>query len=86
MQRIDALAAISETDDGLDHRTFGSDAMRRANALVGGWMRAAGLRVRVDGIGNLRGVRAARTAARCCCSVRTWTRCARRADSTARWA
>ena len=56
MQRIDALASISETDDGLTTRTFGSDAMRRANALVGEWMRAAGLRVRVDGIGNLRGV------------------------------
>ena len=55
MQRIDALAAVSETDDGLTTRTFGSDAMRRANALVGEWMRAAGLRVRVDGIGNLRG-------------------------------
>ena len=55
LQRIDALAAISETDDGLTTRTFGSDAMRRANALVGEWMRAAGLRVQVDGIGNLRG-------------------------------
>ena len=56
MQRIDALAAVSETDDGLTTRTFGSEAMRRANDLVGGWMRAAGLEVRVDGIGNLRGV------------------------------
>ena len=55
-QRIDELAAISETADGLTTRTFGSEAMRRANALVGGWMRAAGLGVRVDGIGNLRGV------------------------------
>ncbi len=56
MERIDALAAISETDDGLTTRTFGSDAMGRANALVGAWMRAAGLSVRVDGIGNLRGI------------------------------
>ena len=56
LQRIDALAAVSETDDGLTTRTFGSDAMRRANTLVGEWMRAAGLSVRVDGIGNLRGV------------------------------
>ena len=56
MERIDALAAISETDDGLTTRTFGSDAMRRAQELVGGWMRAAGLAVRVDSIGNLRGV------------------------------
>ena len=56
MERIDALAAISETDDGLTTRTFGSAAMGRANALVGAWMRSAGLSVRVDGIGNLRGV------------------------------
>ena len=42
LQRIDALAAISETDDGLTTRVFGSDAMRRANDLVGGWMREAG--------------------------------------------
>ncbi len=56
MQRIDVLAAISETGDGLTTRTFGSDAMRRVNALVGEWMRAAGLCVRVDGIGNLRGM------------------------------
>ena len=55
MARVEELAAISETVDGLTTRTFGSEAMRRANALVGEWMRAAGLNVRVDGIGNLRG-------------------------------
>ena len=55
MARVEELAAISETTDGLTTRTFGSEAMRRANALAGGWMREAGLRVRVDGIGNLRG-------------------------------
>ena len=55
MARIDELAAISETADGLTTRTFGSEALRRANALVGGWLRAAGLRVWTDGIGNLRG-------------------------------
>ncbi len=54
LQRIDELAALSETDDGLLTRTFGSDALRRANALVGGWLDAAGLRVHTDGIGNLR--------------------------------
>ena len=54
LRRIDELAALSETDDGLLTRTFGSDALRRANALVGGWLDAAGLRVRTDGIGNLR--------------------------------
>lgn len=53
-RRIDALAALSETDDGLLTRTFGSDALRRANALVGSWLEATGLRVGTDGIGNLR--------------------------------
>lgn len=55
MARIDELAALSETADGLTTRTFGSEAMRRANALVGAWLQAAGLRVWTDGIGNLRG-------------------------------
>ena len=55
-RRIDELAALSETADGLLTRTFGSDAMRRANALVGGWLETTGLPVRTDGIGNLRAV------------------------------
>ena len=38
-------------------RRFGTDAMRRANDLVGGWMRDAGLEVRVDPLGNLIGRR-----------------------------
>lgn len=54
LRRADELAALSETDDGLLTRTFGSDALRRANALVGGWLETAGLRARTDGIGNLR--------------------------------
>lgn len=36
-------------------RTFLSPAMRRANALVAGWMKDAGLKVRVDAVGNLIG-------------------------------
>ena len=36
-------------------RTFLSPAMRRANALVGGWMKDAGLAVREDAVGNLIG-------------------------------
>ncbi|MFI5335674.1 MAG: Zn-dependent hydrolase [Opitutales bacterium] len=36
-------------------RTFLSPAMRRANRLVGSWMRAAGLTVREDAVGNLIG-------------------------------
>ena len=54
VDRLLSLAAISE-DDGRLTRTFGSDAMRRANELVGLWMRQAGLKTSVDAIGNLRG-------------------------------
>jgi allantoate deiminase len=54
MQRIDALAKISDEPDCLT-RTFCSPAMRRANALVGSWMREAGMVVRTDAIGNIVG-------------------------------
>ncbi len=54
MQRIDALAQISE-EEGKLSRTFASPAMRRANELVGSWMREAGMAVRTDAVGNLIG-------------------------------
>jgi allantoate deiminase len=54
MQRIDALAAISE-EPGRLTRTYGSPAMRQANDLVAGWMRGAGMTVEEDAIGNLIG-------------------------------
>lgn len=54
MDRINALAQISE-DAGRLTRTFASPAMRRANDLVGSWMREAGMAVREDAIGNLIG-------------------------------
>lgn len=54
MQRIDALGQISE-DAGRLTRTFASPAMRKANNLVGSWMREAGMAVREDAIGNLIG-------------------------------
>ncbi|TAL05111.1 MAG: allantoate amidohydrolase [Verrucomicrobia bacterium] len=54
MQRIDALAQISD-DDGHTTRFFASPAMRRANHDVGSWMREAGMSVRVDAVGNLIG-------------------------------
>ena len=54
MQRIDALAQVSE-DDGKTTRIFASPAMRRANEDVGLWMREAGMSVRVDAVGNLIG-------------------------------
>src|SRR5258708_3522137 len=52
MKRLEALGRISD-EQGRLARTFCSPAMRRANDLVGGWMRAAGMDVRTDAIGNL---------------------------------
>jgi allantoate deiminase len=48
------LAAITD-EPGVITRTFLSPAMARANALVGGWMKAAGADVSEDGWGNLTG-------------------------------
>lgn len=54
MRRCDELGRVSDEPGGLT-RTFHSPAMRRANALVGGWMREAGLTVREDAAFNLLG-------------------------------
>lgn len=54
MERCDLLANISE-ESGLIVRPFGSQAMREANDIVSGWMKAAGMSVRRDEIGNLVG-------------------------------
>ena len=54
MRRCDQLAACSDEPDRLT-RPFASGAMRKANELVAEWMREAGLEVRHDNIGNLRG-------------------------------
>lgn len=54
MARCDALGAISD-EPGRLTRTFHSPAMQRVNALVGGWMREAGLEVREDAAFNLIG-------------------------------
>jgi allantoate deiminase len=53
-RRLDELGRVSD-DDGRLTRTFLSPAMERANALVGSWMREAGLTVREDETGNLIG-------------------------------
>ena len=53
MRRIQQLAAISEDVDGVT-RTFGTPAFLQGRALVQGWLQAAGLATRIDGIGNLR--------------------------------
>jgi len=54
LRRIGALAKITD-EPGRITRTFGSPAMRRANELVATWMRAVGMKTRVDAIGNLIG-------------------------------
>lgn len=54
MLRCAELGAISD-EAGRLTRTFHSPAMQRANALVGAWMRAAGLEVREDAAFNLIG-------------------------------
>jgi allantoate deiminase len=54
MRRCDALGAISEEPNRLT-RTFASPATRRANRLVGTWMREAGMEVREDAAFNLLG-------------------------------
>lgn len=51
---MDELGRVTD-EPGKITRTFLSPAMRRANALVGGWMREAGLAVREDTVGNLIG-------------------------------
>lgn len=54
MRRCDELAACSD-ENGQITRLFLSPALKRSHALVGGWMREAGLNVRVDEVGNLIG-------------------------------
>jgi allantoate deiminase len=56
LERCDLLGRVSEEPDRLTRR-FGTPAMMEANALVGGWMREAGLDVREDAVGNLIGRR-----------------------------
>jgi len=51
---LDELGRVSD-EPGKLTRTFLSPAMRRANARVAHWMRAAGLTVREDATGNLIG-------------------------------
>ena len=54
MRRCDELAACSEEAAAIT-RPFASDSMRHAHALVTSWMESAGMTVRRDNIGNLRG-------------------------------
>ncbi len=54
MSRIDDLAAVSESPDHLTRRYL-TPEHRRANDLVGRWMRDAGMAVRQDAVGNIVG-------------------------------
>src|ERR671936_880500 len=54
MERCDILAACSEEPDRLTRR-FATPAMRQAQEQVAAWMRAAGMTVRRDNVGNLIG-------------------------------
>jgi allantoate deiminase len=54
MERCEALGRISEESDFLV-RPYGSEALRRANDTVAGWMREAGMVVQSDVFGNLVG-------------------------------
>ena len=56
LERCAVLGEVSEEPDRLTRR-FGTEAMREANALVGGWMAEARLSVREDALGNLAGRR-----------------------------
>ena len=54
MQRCELLGTFSE-EQGRLTRPFASDAMRRAHEHATVWMREAGMAVRSDNVGNLRG-------------------------------
>jgi allantoate deiminase len=54
VQRCDELAAFSEEDGRLTRR-YATSALWEAGEAVRGWMEAAGMTVRRDAIGNLRG-------------------------------
>jgi allantoate deiminase len=62
-ERLEELGLVSD-EPGRLVRTFLSPASARANALVGGWMREAGLTVREDNFGNLTGTRQGPSGAR----------------------
>jgi allantoate deiminase len=53
--RINDLASVSEDEHGIT-RLFGTAAAMEAGNKVVHWMREAGLRSRIDAIGNIRGI------------------------------
>ena len=55
VRRCRMLAACSD-EPGCTTRTFLSESMRKVHGMMAVWMTAAGMEVRVDPAGNLRGV------------------------------
>jgi allantoate deiminase len=53
--RCGEIAACTEVEGEIT-RTFLAPSMRQVHAIVGGWMRSSGMEVRLDAIGNIRGV------------------------------
>lgn len=62
MGALDALAAVGAIDGGGCARLALSDEDKSGRDLVVGWMKALGLDVRIDAIGNVIGLRAGREA------------------------
>jgi beta-ureidopropionase / N-carbamoyl-L-amino-acid hydrolase len=60
MSRIEALGAIGATPQGGVRRLALSDEDRAGRDRIVAWMRTAGLRVEIDRIGNIFGIRAGR--------------------------
>lgn len=56
-RRIERLAEIGRREDGSCCRLALTDADREGRDLVLGWMRALGLEIRIDRIGNIIGIR-----------------------------
>ena len=54
VRMLDGLGRVTD-EPGQLTRTFLSPGMKRANQLVANWMKGAGLKVRVDSVGNLIG-------------------------------
>ncbi|MEO3711744.1 diaminopropionate ammonia-lyase [Roseateles flavus] len=63
MQRLEAHAALGAIEGGGVCRLALTDADRQGRDQLVHWMRELGLEVRVDGIGNIFGIRAGRTQA-----------------------
>lgn len=86
LARCDALAAHTE-EPGRLTRTFLTPAHRAAVEMVRGWMEAAGMTTRMDGMANLIGHYGGATPVRrLCSSAVIWTQCVTPGDMTACWA